>query len=83
MFGKVCNLFQRAISHDRSPKNKHGVSSYSASMFHIDDFDVTDPSTHGILGDEHFEVDDDGNERQGGSWGLGSKLMMEKDGEHA
>ena len=29
-------------------------------MFRID---VSDPSTHGILGDDHYEMNDDGNER--------------------
>ena len=63
MFDKVSNLFQRATSHGRSPSNKHSissVSSYSANMFRID---VSDPDTHGILGDEYYETDDEGNER--------------------
>ena len=80
MVDKVSNLFQRATSHGRSPNNKHSissVSSYSANMFRID---VSDPSTLGILGDDHYEMGDDGNERLYERMRkLGSKMMTLRD----
>ena len=73
MLDKVSNLFQRATSHGRSPNNKHSissVSSYSANMFRID---ISDPSTLGMLGDDHYETDDDGNERLRTNEGTGEQ----------